>query len=48
MTPSAGCEEIRSHIHKDGFEEKSTKDIADLIKDEFTSGLELLTGLELQ
>ena len=33
MTPSAGREEIRSHIHIDGIEEKSTKDIADLIND---------------
>ena len=33
MTPSAGREKIRSHIHIDGIEEKSTKDIADLIND---------------
>ena len=31
MTPSAGREEIRCHIHIDGIEEKSTKDIADLV-----------------
>ena len=33
MSPSAGCDEIRSHIHIDGIEEKSTTDIADLIND---------------
>lgn len=33
MTKSVGCDEIRSHIHIDGIEEKSAKNIADLIND---------------
>ena len=46
MTPSAGCEEIRSHIHIDGIEEKSTKDIADLINDALLDPMQEYQPLE--
>ncbi|XP_068707894.1 uncharacterized protein [Montipora foliosa] len=46
MTPSAGCEEIRSHIHIDGIEEKLTKDIADLINDALLDPMQEYQPLE--
>ena len=46
MTPSTGCEEIRSHIHIDGIEEKSTKDIADLINDALLDPMQEYQPLE--